>query len=155
MQSCLHSNHLGCRMDVRSVEPGGEDNRAGPGEDAGAGRIGETHPTASLSEIVHQRHRLGILTITSRARQADFGYLQEALGLTSGNLSTHVTVLEDAGLVRTERGYQGRRARTWVSITGAGRAALAAEIAALAALVREQDEGLDTEHAGGGHERDT
>jgi DNA-binding MarR family transcriptional regulator len=142
-------------MDVRGVEPGGEDSRAAPGEDAGAGRTGEQHPTASLSEIVHQRHRLGILTITSRARQADFGYLQDALGLTSGNLSTHVTVLEDAGLVRTERGYQGRRARTWVSITGAGRAALAGEIAALAALVREHDELVDTGHAGGGHERDT
>jgi DNA-binding MarR family transcriptional regulator len=116
---------------------------------------GEPHPTAGLSEIVHQRHRLGILTITSRARQADFGHLQETLGLTSGNLSTHLTVLEDAGLVRVERGYQGRRARTWVSITSAGRAALAAEITALAALVREQDPRQVTGPAGGGHERDT
>ncbi len=117
-----------------------------------AGVTGETHPTAALSEIVHQRHRLGILTIASRARQADFGYLQEALGLTSGNLSTHVTVLEDAGLVRAERGYQGRRARTWVSITRQGRAALAAEMAALASLVHEHDEARDT---GGSNERDT
>lgn len=113
---------------------------------------GGAHPTAALSEIVHQRHRLGILTIASRARQADFGYLQEALGLTSGNLSTHVTVLEDAGLVRVERGYQGRRARTWVSITRQGRAALAAEMAALASLVREHDDAQDT---GGSHEQDT
>jgi len=89
------------------------------------------HPTASLSEIVHQRHRLGILTITSRSRQADFGYLREALDLTSGNLSTHLTVLEDAGLVRVEKGYEGRRPRTWVSITRQGRAALAAEMEAL------------------------
>ena len=88
---------------------------------------------------MHQRHRLGILTITSRARQAEFGYLQQALGLTSGNLSTHLTVLEDAGLVRVERGYQGRRARTWVSITRRGRTALAGEITALACLVREHD----------------
>lgn len=142
-------------MAVRNVEPGGADSRAAPGQDAGDGRPEEPHPTAGLSEVVHQRHRLGILTITSRTRQAEFGYLQEALGLTSGNLSTHLTVLEDAGLVRVERGYQGRRARTWVSITRAGRAALAAEIAALAALVRDHDEAVDTGHAGGGHERDT
>ncbi len=64
------------------------------------------HPTAGLDEIVHQRHRLGILTITSKARQADFGYLREELGLTSGNLSTHLTVLEDAGLIRVEKGYE-------------------------------------------------
>lgn len=105
------------------------------------------NPTVGLDETVHQRHRLGILTITSRASQADFGYLREALGLTPGNLSTHLTVLEDAGLVHVEKGYEGRRPRTWVSITKKGRAALAAEMDALARLVsqlngdhgREQD----------------
>ena len=64
---------------------------------------------------MHQRHRLGILAITSKARQADFGYLREALSLTSGNLSTHLTVLENAGLIRVQKGYEGRRPRTWVS----------------------------------------
>jgi DNA-binding MarR family transcriptional regulator len=108
------------------------------------------HPTRGLDEIVHQRHRLGILAITSRARQADFGYLREALGLTSGNLSTHLSVLEQAGLIRVEKGYDGRRPRTWVSITKPGRAALAAEIAALTQLVREHD----AEMPGGSHERD-
>ena len=51
------------------------------------------HPTTGLNDTVHQRHRLGILAITSKARQADFGYLRETLELTSGNLSTHLTVL--------------------------------------------------------------
>jgi DNA-binding HxlR family transcriptional regulator len=53
-----------------------------------------------------------------------------------GNLSRHLTVLEEAGLVQVEKGYQGRRPRTWVRITGSGRAALAAEFAALTELVR-------------------
>src|ERR1700691_6531730 len=91
----------------------------------------EAHVTTAQDETVHQRYRLGILVITSRARQVDFGYLRETLGLTSGNLSTHLTVLEDAGLVRVEKGYAGRRPRTWVSITRQGRAALAAEMDAL------------------------
>ena len=95
------------------------------------------HPTTSLDETVHQRHRLGILTITSGARQADFSYLRDVLGLTPGNLSTHLTVLEAAGLVRVEKGYQGRRPRTWVSITREGRAALAAEIDTLTRLARQ------------------
>jgi DNA-binding MarR family transcriptional regulator len=97
----------------------------------------EAHLTTALDETVHQRYRLGILVITSRARQVDFGYLREALGLTSGNLSTHLMVLEEAGLVQVEKGYEGRRPRTWVSITRQGRAALAAEMAALTELVRE------------------
>ena len=45
-------------------------------------------------------------------------------------------MLEEAGLIQVEKGYQGRRPRTWVRITSAGRAALAAEVAALAELVR-------------------
>jgi DNA-binding MarR family transcriptional regulator len=94
------------------------------------------HPTKGLSDTVHQRHRLGILTITAEAQRADFGYLQEALGLTPGNLSRHLTVLEDAELVQVEKGYEGRRPRTWVRITSDGRAALAAELSALTELVR-------------------
>ena len=93
------------------------------------------HPTNGLDDTVHQRHRLGILTITAEAR-AEFGYLRDALGLTPGNLSRHLTVLEEAGLVQVEKGYEGRRPRTWVRITASGRAALAAELAALTELVR-------------------
>ena len=93
------------------------------------------HPTNGLDDTVHQRHRLGILTITAEAR-AEFGYLRDALGLTPGNLSRHLTVLDEAGLVRVEKGYEGRRPRTWVRITARGRAALAAELAALTELVR-------------------
>ena len=92
------------------------------------------HPTHGLDDTVHQRHRLGILTITAEAR-ADFGYLRDALGLTAGNLSRHLTVLEEAGLIQVEKGYEGRRPWTWVGITGTGRAALAAEVDALAELV--------------------
>jgi DNA-binding MarR family transcriptional regulator len=94
------------------------------------------HPTNGLDEIVHQRHRLGILTITAEARRAEFGYLREALDLTPGNLSRHLTVLERAGLVEVEKGYEGRRPRTWVSITRTGRSALAAELDVLTKLVR-------------------
>ena len=45
------------------------------------------HPTNGLDETVHQRHRLGVLTIAAEAESADFGYLRDALGLTPGNLS--------------------------------------------------------------------
>ena len=91
--------------------------------------------TAALDDLVHQRTRLGILTIVHEAGRVDFSYLQEALGLTGGNLSQHLTVLEAAGLVRIDKGYEGRRARTWVSKTKAGTQALRAEVAALKSLV--------------------
>jgi DNA-binding MarR family transcriptional regulator len=98
-----------------------------------------THPTRRLDDVVHQRHRLGVLTIAAEAKRVEFGYLREALDLTAGNLSRHIAVLEEARLVEVEKGYAGRRPRTWVHITRAGRQALAAELAALESLVRRHN----------------
>ena len=91
--------------------------------------------TTSLNDLVHQRTRLGILTIVQEGGTVEFGYLQDALGLTGGNLSQHLTVLEAAGLVTIEKGYEGRRARTWVTKTKPGTRALRDEVKALKALV--------------------
>ena len=93
------------------------------------------HPTNGLNDVVHQKHRLGILTIASETKRVEFGYLKDTLELTGGNLSRHLTVLVEAGLLDMEKGYDGKRPKTWVTITRAGRQALAAEVAALRALV--------------------
>ncbi|GAA1290460.1 transcriptional regulator [Saccharothrix xinjiangensis] len=98
------------------------------------------HPTAALDDVVHQRHRLGVLTIASEAKRVEFGYLRTTLELTAGNLSRHISVLEDAGLLEVEKGYEGKRPRTWVTITAAGRKALAREMDALRALLERHDE---------------
>jgi DNA-binding MarR family transcriptional regulator len=94
-----------------------------------------THPALLLDDTVHQRVRLGILAVLSEARRADFGYLRDALGLTDGNLSRHIAVLEQAALVKVEKGFEGKRPRTWVEATRAGRQALAAEVKALRELI--------------------
>ncbi|MEY9928822.1 DNA-binding MarR family transcriptional regulator [Catenulispora sp. GP43] len=95
------------------------------------------HPATGLDDVVHQRVRLGILTVAHQARRAEFGFLRTTLDLTAGNLSQHLTVLEKADLVGVEKGYEGRRPRTWITLTDAGRAALAAEIAQLKRLISQ------------------
>jgi DNA-binding MarR family transcriptional regulator len=97
------------------------------------------HPANGLNDIVHQRVRLGILTIAHEARRVEFGFLRASLELSAGNLSQHLGVLENAGLVTLEKGYAGKRARTWVTITKAGRAALAEEITQLKLLIGRID----------------
>ncbi|MBU2670360.1 transcriptional regulator [Actinoplanes bogorensis] len=104
------------------------------------------HPVNGLDDVVHQRVRLGILTIAHEARKVEFGYLRDHLELTAGNLSKHVDVLETAGLVEVEKGYEGRRGRTWISLTDSGRAALTAEIGRLKQLIAR----VETNGAGGG-----
>ncbi|WP_433609009.1 transcriptional regulator [Dactylosporangium sp. CA-139114] len=93
------------------------------------------HPVNGLDEVVHQRVRLGILTIAHEARRAEFGYLRAQLDLTAGNLSKHLSVLEAAGLIEIEKGYAGKRGRTWISLTAAGDTALAEEVARLKQLI--------------------
>jgi hypothetical protein len=95
----------------------------------------EPHSTLSLDDTVHQRARLGILTILQETGTADFPYLKSALQLTDGNLGRHIEVLADGGLVQVKKGYEGRRPRTWVTITKTGRTALSVEMDALKALV--------------------
>ncbi|MFI5837978.1 transcriptional regulator [Micromonospora sp. NPDC051300] len=101
---------------------------------------GREYPTNTLDDTVHQRHRLGILTIAAEARRVEVSYLRDALALTPGNLSRHLTVLEAANLIQIEKGYHGRRPRTWISITQQGRSALAVEINALRELLRRHQQ---------------
>jgi DNA-binding MarR family transcriptional regulator len=97
------------------------------------------HPSRRLDDTVHQRVRLGILALLQEAKRADFPYVRDALDLSDGNLSRHIQVLEEAGLVEVEKGFEGRRPRTWVSATRQGRAAFAAELRALRELIARAD----------------
>ena len=97
--------------------------------------MADAHPSQRLDDVVHQRVRLGILAVLAEADQADFAFLKESLGLTDGNLSRHLQVLEEAGFVRIDKAFEGRRPRTWISATKAGRTAFASELAALRELI--------------------
>lgn len=91
----------------------------------------------ALDEIIHVRARLGIIAYLVGAGAADFNTLKLALGLTDGNLSVHLTRLEEAGYVALTRTPVGKRMRTTVSLTEAGRAAFdsyVTEVSRLAAL---------------------
>ncbi|WP_329499350.1 transcriptional regulator [Kitasatospora herbaricolor] len=99
------------------------------------------HPVNGLDDVVHQRVRLGILTVAHQARRVEFGFLRTALGLTAGNLSQHLAVLEKAGMIEVEKGYEGKRARTWLSLTPAGDRALQDEVTQLKRLIHQIEQG--------------
>jgi DNA-binding MarR family transcriptional regulator len=98
-----------------------------------------THAIDRLDDVVHQRVRLGLLTVLDELGEAEFNHLQKELGLTAGNLSRHITVLADANLVSVKKAFVEVRPRTWVAITKQGRAALAEEVAALRDLLQRYD----------------
>lgn len=98
-----------------------------------------SHPTSRLDPAIHQPTRLGILTAVCETKRVDFVSLRDLLDLTDGNLSRHLKTLENAGYLKLDKTYEGRRPRTWISATRAGRKALAAEIATLREIVAAAD----------------
>ena len=94
-----------------------------------------THPSRALDEVIHQKNRLGILAVLAEADYAEFTYLKEILDLTDGNLSRHLQVLEEAGLVAIEKDFQGKRPRTRARSTRQGRKALAQHLKAMQELI--------------------
>jgi DNA-binding HxlR family transcriptional regulator len=74
-----------------------------------------------LDRLIHEPGRLAILTVLSSVKAADFVFLQRTTGLTNGNLSSHLTKLEHAGLVAIEKKFVHKKPNTSVSLTRLGR----------------------------------
>jgi DNA-binding transcriptional ArsR family regulator len=77
-----------------------------------------------VDRIVHEPARLMILMVLYGVESADFTFLLNATELTWGNLSSHVTKLEEAGYVEVEKGFVGKKPRTMVQLSKAGRRAV-------------------------------
>src|SRR5437764_5675062 len=75
----------------------------------------------ALDRLVHEPGRLAILTVLSAVREADFVFLQRATGLTKGNLSSHLTKLEEAGLLKIEKRFVNKKPNTNVELTPVGK----------------------------------
>lgn len=88
-----------------------------------------------IDEVIHGRLRLGVMTYLAGAEVADFNELKAALDVTQGNLSVQLRKLEEADYVAIDKGYLGRRPRTQVRLTAAGRQAFAAYLEALGNLL--------------------
>jgi DNA-binding transcriptional ArsR family regulator len=75
-----------------------------------------------LDRVLHEKARLGILTaLVTRPEGLSFNDLSRLCDLTDGNLSRHLDVLAEAGLVKISKGYEGRRPHTTCALTATGR----------------------------------
>jgi DNA-binding MarR family transcriptional regulator len=92
---------------------------------------------AGLDRLVHEPARLALLTALSSCASADFLFLQRLTGLSKGNLSSHLSKLEEGGLVQIEKSFVGKVPHTEASLTARGRAAIARHWSALDRLRAE------------------
>ncbi len=76
-----------------------------------------------IDRVVHEPARLKILAYLSVVKSADFVFLLSRTGLTYGNLSSHMSKLEDAGYIEVEKEIKDKRPHTMLSLTEQGRSA--------------------------------
>jgi DNA-binding transcriptional ArsR family regulator len=75
-----------------------------------------------IDRVMHEKARLSIMTsLVTRSEGLRFGELKQLCGLTDGNLSRHLDVLREAGLVEIWKGFEGRRPQTLCRLTAEGR----------------------------------
>jgi DNA-binding MarR family transcriptional regulator len=79
-----------------------------------------------VDPVIHAPARLTVLTYLYVVASADFVFLKNMTGLTWGNLSTHLSKLEDAGYVTLEKAFRGKKPHTMVRLTEDGRTAFRA-----------------------------
>lgn len=76
-----------------------------------------------IDKLIHEPARLRIMTQLYVVDSVDYVFLMHQLGLTWGNLSSHLSKLEAAGYVDVDKGYEGKKPRTVLSLTEKGRKA--------------------------------
>lgn len=91
-----------------------------------------------LDRIIHEKARLGVLTsLAGQPKGLVFNDLKQLCGLTDGNLSRHLQVLQEAGLVEIEKRFEGVRPLTTCRMTDAGRQRFLDYVAVLEQVVRD------------------
>jgi DNA-binding MarR family transcriptional regulator len=91
-----------------------------------------------LDRVIHERARLSVLTsLATHPKGLTFGDLKEMCGLTDGNLSRHLQVLEEGALIAIAKGYDRNRPQTVCRITPQGRARYLDYLKVLEQVVRD------------------
>src|SRR5215218_8351363 len=91
-----------------------------------------------LDRVMHEKARLGVLSsLVAHPKGLAFSDLKHLVGLTDGNLSRHLQVLQEAGLVEITKGYEGNRPHTTCRLTKSGRRRFLDYLAVLERLVRD------------------
>ena len=94
-------------------------------------------PFLRLDRVIHEKGRMAIMSMLAASAELSFTELRDALGMTDGNLTTHIRTLQEAGYVAVSKSYQNHRPLTTCSLTAAGRKAFTLYVNLLEQIVRQ------------------
>jgi DNA-binding MarR family transcriptional regulator len=90
-----------------------------------------------LDRVIHEKGRLAILSALAATPELSFTELREMLGMTDGNLATHVRILQEEGFISVAKSYEKNRPLTTCALTTTGRKAFASYIDLLGQIVEQ------------------
>ncbi|WP_290790256.1 winged helix-turn-helix domain-containing protein [Flavihumibacter sp. UBA7668] len=94
------------------------------------------NPIEQLNKVFDSRIRLGIMSSLLVNEKVSFNELKELIGVTDGNLASHLKTLEDNGFLKVQKGFIGRKTNTSYSVTKAGEKAFKQHLDALEKMIR-------------------
>ena len=99
--------------------------------------VSHRHARHRLDEVIHAPVRFSIVAALAGVDEAEFGHVRDSIEVSDSVLSKQATQLDAAGYVKIRKGYVGKRPRTWLALTPAGRTALRRHLEALRAIAGE------------------
>ncbi len=94
-------------------------------------------PFLQLDRVIHEKGRLAILSMLAASPELSFTELRDSLGMTDGNLTTHIRTLQQAGYLSVTKSFQNNRPLTTCSLTAAGKKAFTRYINLLEEILRQ------------------
>jgi len=94
-------------------------------------------PFLQLDRVIHEKGRLAIMSMLAATPELSFTELREALGMTDGNLTTHIRTLQEAGYLSVTKSFQNKRPLTTCALTAGGQKAFKDYINLLEQIVRQ------------------
>jgi DNA-binding MarR family transcriptional regulator len=105
-----------------------------------------SHPRHALDELLGHPVRFSVAALLAAASKVEFSFVRDHVEVTDSMLSKQVSTLEQAGYVKVDKGFVGKRGRTWLSLTREGRRAFERHMAALRKIA--QSDGIGAASAG-------
>ena len=94
-------------------------------------------PFLQLDRVIHEKGRLALVSMLAASPELSFTELRDTLGMTDGNLTTHIRTLQQTGYLSVTKSFQNNRPLTTCALTAAGRKAFTHYINLLEQIIRQ------------------
>jgi DNA-binding MarR family transcriptional regulator len=94
-------------------------------------------PFLQIDRVIHEKGRLAIMSMLAASPELSFTELRDTLGMTDGNITTHIRTLQEAGYLSVTKSFQNNRPLTTCALTPAGKKAFAHYIDLLERIIQQ------------------